>query len=229
MTRFIMARMPMNKQPDSVLYGNGDGRYIDGRTDPFPAICVKSLREAGALEEIINVKKVLDVGSGTGQLCRHMASMGTSEYTGIEPIKVAHDRSGIADRCTFINGYATDISDTFDVVMSWHVIEHVDDPEAFMAALFARCKTGGMVVIATPNASSIFARSRNWRCKESFHTYLLDKRTLSELIEEAGGKVEKTMTWGGFQAPRSMIQDIANKLAKLTGHGDVQLVIARKA
>jgi len=84
----------------------------------------------------------------------------------------------------------------------------------------------GRLIIATPNADSPMAGKR-WRCREPWHAYLLGRKVLREILEDEGMVIEKSMTWGGFPAPRSWWQDIANKVLKRLGMGDVQLVVAR--
>ena len=40
---------------------------------------------------------------------------------------------------------------TFDLVMSWMVVEHLDNPQACFAEFGRVCKDGALVVVATPN------------------------------------------------------------------------------
>lgn len=42
-------------------------------------------------------------------------------------------------------------SDVFDLVVSWMVVEHLDNPQACFKELNRICKDGGLVILATPN------------------------------------------------------------------------------
>ena len=43
------------------------------------------------------------------------------------------------------------MTETFDLVTSMEVIEHVSDPAAFLAALRDRLAPGGLMILSTPN------------------------------------------------------------------------------
>jgi len=42
-------------------------------------------------------------------------------------------------------------NNTFDVIVSWMVVEHLDNPQACFAEFGRVCKDGGLVVLATPS------------------------------------------------------------------------------
>lgn len=95
--------------------------------------------------------KVLDVGSGRGELLRLLAEQGM-EVTGLDP---AADCVAIASRYgTCLQGSFADIErlfkpGEFDVVVSSHVLEHVDSPLDALASL-RRLGAAGYV-FAVPN------------------------------------------------------------------------------
>jgi SAM-dependent methyltransferase len=43
----------------------------------------------------------------------------------------------------------------FDVVTLWHVLEHLSDPGAMLAAVFRRLRPGGLVAVAVPNLDNL--------------------------------------------------------------------------
>ncbi|HEX4998862.1 MAG TPA: class I SAM-dependent methyltransferase, partial [Terriglobia bacterium] len=54
----------------------------------------------------------------------------------------------------------------FDVAVSFHVIEHVDSPSAFVAAIAARLKPGGLLVLETPDIDSSAFRVMKGRWRQ---------------------------------------------------------------
>lgn len=220
---YALCQMPMPKEDaDDVLYEEGDGRELDARAESFARSCFRSIREAGYLKDFMGAS-VLDVGCGIGWL---LSLLPSRIKKGVDPSLGAskNARPGVS----VVQGFMKDIGGTFDIVMSWHVLEHVADPPSFIREMASKTRDGGLVFIATPNAGSIFARSDKWRCREPFHRYLVSRRLLRALLREAGLTVEKELTWGGFPAPRPWYKELLNQLCKRAGQGDVQLIIARK-
>ena len=102
---------------------------------------------------------LLDIGCGGGLLSEPLARMGFS-VTGID----AGDKNiGIAQThaqqtgtpVTYLVGGPETLDGTlYDVVISMEVIEHVPDPQAFIAQAAARLKPGGIFVGATMNRTA---------------------------------------------------------------------------
>jgi len=101
---------------------------------------------------------VLDVGCGGGLLCEPMARLGAN-MTGIdageknvEIAKIHAAQSGLD--IDYRNVLPEDLAsegERFDVVLNMEVIEHVADPELFMAASSSVLKEGGCMALSTMN------------------------------------------------------------------------------
>ncbi|MBT8441373.1 MAG: class I SAM-dependent methyltransferase, partial [Gammaproteobacteria bacterium] len=101
---------------------------------------------------------LLDVGAGNGYFV-HVAQRDLGlAATGIEisatAVKFSDDVLGVKLIC----GDATNHEGQYDIVTSFNVIEHVQDPEEHLANLLRLTKTGGFVVITTPNPNCIQRR-----------------------------------------------------------------------
>jgi len=104
-------------------------------------------------------KTALDVGCGAGLLCEPLARLG-ARVTGIdaapENIAAATEHaggSGLAIR--YVAGELDHhASESFDLVTSMEVIEHVADKRAFAGALADRLAPGGLMVLSTPNRTA---------------------------------------------------------------------------
>jgi len=101
---------------------------------------------------------VLDVGCGGGLLSEPMARLGAN-MTGIdageknvEIAKIHAEQSGLD--ITYRNVLPEDLAKEgkrFDIVLNMEVIEHVADPELFMAASTSVLKDDGVMVLSTMN------------------------------------------------------------------------------
>lgn len=102
--------------------------------------------------------RVADIGCGGGLVCEPLARMGAA-VTGIDAdesaVAVARDHAlqgGLA--IDYIAGDAASVQDQFDVVLALEIIEHVSDPEIFMASVMRLCRPGGLVICSTLNRTA---------------------------------------------------------------------------
>ena len=102
--------------------------------------------------------RILDIGCGGGLLCEPMARMGAdvvgadASETNIEVARIHAAQSGVdVDyRATTAEALA-DAGEQFDVVLNMEVVEHVSDPDFFMARTASMVKPGGLMFVATIN------------------------------------------------------------------------------
>src|SRR5436190_2018992 len=104
--------------------------------------------------------RLLDAGAGRGRFVAAARTAGW-EATGIEPsargVEAARTvygveltRAGIAD--------AEIAPGSLDAVTLWHVLEHVDDPQAALERVRTWLRPGGLVLVGAPNLASLQAR-----------------------------------------------------------------------
>jgi 2-polyprenyl-6-hydroxyphenyl methylase/3-demethylubiquinone-9 3-methyltransferase len=105
-------------------------------------------------------KRAADVGCGAGLLCEPLARLG-AQVVGIDaaPENIVAARVH-ADGQGLTIDYRTgsiDVlgSDPFDLITSLEVIEHVEDPAAFVRGLAAALKPGGLLILSTPNRTPV--------------------------------------------------------------------------
>lgn len=103
-------------------------------------------------------KRALDIGCGGGLLAEPLARLGAD----VTAIDAAPEAIEVAKAHAAAQGLAIDYraapaeaiaaaGETFDLVTSMEVIEHVADLPAFVAALAAVIAPGGLALLSTPN------------------------------------------------------------------------------
>ncbi len=112
----------------------------------------------GSADKPLKGLEVIDVGSGGGLLSEQMAALGAN-VTGIdaggkniEIAKIHSQQSGLD--INYLNVLPEDMAaegKRFDIVLNMEIIEHVSDPEMFMAASSALLKDNGVMVLSTLN------------------------------------------------------------------------------
>ncbi|MEH3100345.1 bifunctional 2-polyprenyl-6-hydroxyphenol methylase/3-demethylubiquinol 3-O-methyltransferase UbiG [Sphingomonas adhaesiva] len=152
-------------------------------------------------------RRALDMGCGAGLLAEPLARLGAS-VTAVdaapESIAVARAHAG-AGGLTIdyrAGGVEAVAGETFDLVTSMEVVEHVADPRTFVAALAAAVAPGGLLVMSTPN--------RTW----------LSRVALVEGAELTGQIPRGTHDWDKFLTPDElggMVRDAGLEVGDVTG------------
>ena len=92
---------------------------------------------------------VLEAGCGTAHLCPLIERQG-GHYSGLD-----HSEALLADNQRRFPGAAfyslqSPPQQTFDLVASLYTIEHIADPEKYLASLWKYCRPGGLVAVICP-------------------------------------------------------------------------------
>ena len=136
--------------------------------------------------------RLLDVGCGNGFYLALMKELGW-EVAGVEldpkAAEIARSRFGIVvhqgslDNAPFEQG-------SFDVVTMSHVIEHVPNPISFTQTAARFLKSGGQMVIVTPNVQSLGHKlfRQNWYPLDPpRHLILFTPATIKQCLLKTGG------------------------------------------
>lgn len=106
--------------------------------------------------QLAHGKRVLDAGCGIGYGSNMLAGSGAAEVAGVdiaEPI-IEVARQSAAPGVTFSTGDVAALpfgSDSFDLVVCFEVIEHVEDTDAVLDELARVLAPGGVIVLSSPN------------------------------------------------------------------------------
>lgn len=96
--------------------------------------------------------RALDVGCGVGQVVAALTRDGVAAHgVDVSGPNVARAR-GFSERCQLYDGRRLPFPDRhFARVGALNVLEHVDEPEAFLAELVRVTEPGGKVIVSSPN------------------------------------------------------------------------------
>jgi SAM-dependent methyltransferase len=114
-------------------------------------------------------KKILEVGCGYGMIVAHGRLNRGLDIYGVEPSKKQFEgRYEVAAQLLSENGLDSDYircgtgedipfpNETFDVVFSFQVLEHVDDPAQVLRESARVLKKGGLLYVNVPNYNTFF-------------------------------------------------------------------------
>ena len=96
--------------------------------------------------------RALDVGCGVGQVVSRLTEAGFEAW-GVDVSEPNIERARqFSERCLLYEGKHIPFPDNhFDAVGALNVLEHVDEPEAFIQELVRVTRPGGKIVISSPN------------------------------------------------------------------------------
>jgi len=104
-----------------------------------------------ALRDIKECKSVLEFGSGNGIFLKKISNL-VSNVVGLEYNDAAIDQAqSIGVRVYSIKQHENLPMESWDAVLSFHVLEHVENPVQFLETMAAKAKKGGIIAVSVPN------------------------------------------------------------------------------
>ena len=135
---------------------------------------LRFLRRYGFREE----HRCLDFGCGGGLFVQYLRARGFENAEGYD---------------AFTEEFAhTDLSaDSYDVVVSYDVIEHDDDPREFLKRTSRLLRSRGLLILGTPRADGVsLERTRNPALHPPYHRHILSEQALIDLVLAEGLELE---------------------------------------
>lgn len=144
------------------------------------------------IDQPLRGKTIADFGCGGGSLLDYLKGI-AGETIAIEPY-IGYHESLIA-RGHKVYQYGSDMisdenSPALDIAISQHVIEHVDDPVAYLKEIASALKSEGVLYLATPNSEDILRKA----IPDSFepfyfrtaHLWYFNRKSITWAFEAAG-------------------------------------------
>lgn len=161
------------------------------------------------LATTLSGKRVLEIGCGGGERTKLFVNAGCK----VKAIDIIDAR-----KTAFTKGYDFIIADgrnlpfgdeTFDAVVSFDVIEHIEKDELFLSEIHRACKRGGILVLGTPNQNRLSHKLRRLLGKKIVYPleigegcihlreYIMNE--LSGLVKRAGFRItNERYVWFGL-------------------------------
>lgn len=147
-------------------------------------------RRFESFESLIKNKRILDFGCGAAGFLMKANQICSSVY-GVET--ESRVRREIASDLKIFSSLDEIENTKFDVITSFHVLEHLKDPLKNLVELSSLLKNDGQLIVEVPNADDAlltFYESPNFqKFYWSQHLFLFNESTLETLAKKAGLKV----------------------------------------
>ncbi|MEO6458532.1 MAG: class I SAM-dependent methyltransferase [Chloroflexia bacterium] len=161
--------------------------------------------------------KVLDIGCGRGLLLNKLKEKGWDPQgteLSEEAASYARDRLNLPVTTeTLEDAHFPD--NEFDLVILWHVLEHLSDPQGTLREVARVLKPGGTLLVAVPNFGSLEARfsGPGWfHLDVPRHLTHFTFQSLSEALGGAGLEVDKASYISPEYDFFSFVQSAQNKI-----------------
>jgi len=140
--------------------------------------------------------RILEVGCAEGEFGAIVKDLVDVEYVGLEISRDAEIAATRLDR--ILRRPAADLTESeFDLLLSFHVLEHISDINAEIRHWARLLAISGTMLIEVPNAAG--HPLRDWDTHPE-HLHFFSAASLSALIERAGLAVD-TLSSGHFESP----------------------------
>jgi len=218
--------------------------YRQWRQENQALLIKKALSRIGFLDPYLagDSGRVFELGCGTGETLAVLQDRGWSAYgadlstLSIEICKEIHPGINVeSDLDAEILSDA--VREGFDLVMGFHVVEHVPDLEELAARLAQWCRPGGLLCLFVPNWESWSRKlfGVDWPGIMPEHLHQFTPESMRHWLSRAGFRVEqletKGMAWhwlGGLKRRLSGSRDldVTEEKVGMPSHRAMQLLEA---
>ena len=112
-------------------------------------------------KHVLNGKceSVLEIGSGIGLIGSYIRNKNKRiKYLGVEIDKESYQKSQALKLNTINNDFTIikTVEESFDVIMLWEVLEHLQDLKLFIQLAYEKLNKNGKIILSTPNYNKIY-------------------------------------------------------------------------
>ncbi len=176
---------------------SGKIRYSDQPQNPSDIVHLRWMKSLGLLET--KGLNVLDLGCGSGYLCRKFSKEGAENVIGVDiKLPVDRDESKVSPQFFQIDlnekewlhsllGAIT--IEKFDLILAFDIIEHLGAPIELLKAVQSLLSDTGSLILTTPNTNSWerLLYPKTWSgAKDTGHLTLFNVYSLQFILQRAG-------------------------------------------
>ncbi len=175
-------------------------------------------RRAGWINRHLSpASRVLEIGCGRGLLLAALQKKG-HQCAGIERSALAAARAREIPGLQIFTAPLAEClfsENTFDLVVLWHVLEHLTDPAGTLATIYRLLRPGGRLILEVPNLAGWQSRlsGRYWfHLDVERHLYHFTPEGMTLLLRRQGflSRTDGTFSWE--QSPYGALQSLLNCL-----------------
>jgi dolichol-phosphate mannosyltransferase len=117
------------------------------------------------------------------------------DYIGVEPSKwaaeYARSQLNINTRTGTLEDNIKDLSTDYDAVVAWDVLEHLNDPSAFLIQINSIMQQNGIFCFSTLDIDNWFPKimGKHWPWLMEMHLFYYKTKTTEQLLNKAGFKI----------------------------------------
>lgn len=161
--------------------------------------------------------KLLDVGCGKGRFLSRAARRNWC----VQGVESSSSQADFAKERYQLNVFSGDLLEAnfdeshFDVITTWHVLEHLPNPKQYLNETHRILKPNGLLVLEVPNFNSLQAKigQNKWfQLDVPRHLIHYKIRTLEYLLSNYGFTLLEYKTISFDLGPFGMLQSIINRL-----------------
>jgi 2-polyprenyl-3-methyl-5-hydroxy-6-metoxy-1,4-benzoquinol methylase len=171
-------------------------------------------------------KTVLDYGCGGGAFLDLVSGL-SGKTMGVEPFSGYHDSLKRRGHEIFSDIEAVQLKyhDEVDSIVSFGVLEHVENPQQYLKDAYRLLKNGGKMYLETDNLNDILMKLNTNSFDEFFyrtaHLWYFKDKTLKQMVEQAGFSDIKISFRHNFDMSNVMLWLRDNKP---TGNGKIDFL-----
>jgi SAM-dependent methyltransferase len=166
-------------------------------------------------------KKILDIGSGRGLTLYFLKKYyGYQKTTGTQLCKSAAEHSR---RVLGLEVYNKDFlkinfgKEKFDLISLWHILEHVNEPEKYIARTYSLLEKNGKLVIEVPNHDSWSRKltGKYWLGMDlDYHLTFFSPESISILLKKYGFEIINIHTFSLEYSTFISVQSIVSRITE---------------
>ncbi len=189
---------PKHVYDKSYFEGAGQGfGYVNYDEDKEPMIPTFRKYLQIIRKELGGAGKLLDVGAATG----FFVELAQKDGFNAEGVEISDHAAAVgrAKGRVVKTGVLSDVTGEFDCITMLDVIEHVLDPKKELTSAATRLRTGGILIVNTPDSGSLVARILGLRWHHvgpPEHLYYFNRSNFLTLLEKTGFTVIEETTIG---------------------------------